>query len=203
VALYRVISAEKYDYWPYVTQRVAGLTQQFAPVNVGKCLAGRNIQFIPYGLLASVIPDQPNPPTRRRRLPSSSVRTPRGLDAKFVAKIPDLRRHAESDFSQVNRPTAVTVQPAFRPSFSRKNAFFIENAGFFHDAIPISFSRGNCDRIRIPYDRKLGNWTLGALVIDDRSREWLQQAVPTHARGRRRACASRANSQAAYIGAFF
>src|SRR2546429_583423 len=33
VALYRVILRKsEYDYWPYLTQRVQGLTQQFAPV---------------------------------------------------------------------------------------------------------------------------------------------------------------------------
>ncbi len=33
VALYRtILRKSEYDYWPYVTQRVEGLTQQFAPV---------------------------------------------------------------------------------------------------------------------------------------------------------------------------
>src|SRR5258707_9949689 len=55
VALYRVILRKsEYDYWPYVTQRVEGLTQQFAPVGgLENVSPGRNIQLIPYGLLAN------------------------------------------------------------------------------------------------------------------------------------------------------
>jgi hypothetical protein len=54
VALYRVILRKsEYDYWPYLTQRVEGLTQQFEPVGgLENVSPGRNMQFIPYGLLA-------------------------------------------------------------------------------------------------------------------------------------------------------
>src|SRR5258708_30338590 len=55
VALYRtILRKSEYDYWPYVTQRVQGLTQQFAPVGgIENVSPGRNIQLIPYGILAS------------------------------------------------------------------------------------------------------------------------------------------------------
>ncbi len=45
LALYRVILRKsEYDYWPYVTQRVEGLTQQFAPVGgLEHVSPGRNI----------------------------------------------------------------------------------------------------------------------------------------------------------------
>ena len=51
IALYRVILRKsEYDYWPYITQRVEGLTQQFAPVDGFEHVsAGRNIQLIHYG----------------------------------------------------------------------------------------------------------------------------------------------------------
>jgi len=49
-----ILRKNEYDYWPYVTQRVEGLTQQFAPVaGLDNVSPGRNIQFIPYGLLAN------------------------------------------------------------------------------------------------------------------------------------------------------
>src|SRR5260370_12931154 len=46
IALYLVILRKsEYDYWPYVTQRVEGLTQQFGPVGGFERVApGRNIQ---------------------------------------------------------------------------------------------------------------------------------------------------------------
>lgn len=55
-ALSRVILRKnEIDYWPYVTQRVEGLTQQFAPVaGLREISPGRNIQLIPYGLLAGI-----------------------------------------------------------------------------------------------------------------------------------------------------
>jgi len=71
IALYRVILRKsEYDYWPYITQRVEGLTQQFAPVGGFERVApGRNIQLIPYGLLASDhFLNQPNPPPRLPRI---------------------------------------------------------------------------------------------------------------------------------------
>ncbi len=48
VALYRVILRKsEYDYWPYLTQRVQGLTQQFAPLGgLENVSPGRNIQLI-------------------------------------------------------------------------------------------------------------------------------------------------------------
>src|SRR5258708_29313765 len=51
VALYRaILRKSEYDYWPYVAQRVEGLTQQYSPVNdLQDVSPGRNIQFIPYG----------------------------------------------------------------------------------------------------------------------------------------------------------
>src|SRR5258708_32940 len=90
VALYRVILRKsEYDYWPYVTQRVEGLTQQFAPLGgLENVSPGRNIQFIPYGLLASDhFLNQPNPPSAATP-PAFQDRFKHraGLDAKFVAK---------------------------------------------------------------------------------------------------------------------
>src|SRR5713226_729658 len=86
VALYRtILRKSEYDYWPYVTQRVEGLTQQFAPVGGLKTVSpGRNIQLIPYGLLAgNQFLDQSDPANPAFK---SSFEHRAGLDAKFVAK---------------------------------------------------------------------------------------------------------------------
>ena len=175
VALYRVILRKsEYDYWPYVTQRVEGLTQQFAPAGgIENVSPGRNIQLIPYGLLASNhFLNQPNPPspaTPPAFLDNFEHRA--GLDAKFVAKDSlafDVTLNP--DFSQVESDDPqLTVNQRFAVFFPEKRPFFIENAGFFATPINLFFSRRIADpQFGGRMTGKLGQWTLGALVIDDR-----------------------------------
>jgi len=171
VALYRVILRKgEYDYWPYVTQRVEGLTQQFAPVSgLENVSPGRNIQFIPYGLLADDhFLNQPSggPPGFVDKFEHRA-----GLDAKFVAKDSlafDVTLNP--DFSQVESDDPqVTVNQRFAVFFPEKRPFFIENAGFFATPIDLFFSRRIADpQFGSRVTGKLGKWTLGALVIDDR-----------------------------------
>jgi hypothetical protein len=171
VALYRVILRKsEYDYWPYVTQRVAGLTQQFAPVSgLENVSPGRNIQLIPYGLLANDhFLNQPSggPPGFVDRFEHRA-----GLDAKFVAKDSltfDLTLNP--DFSQVESDDPqVTINQRFAVFFPEKRPFFIENAGFFMTPINLFFSRQIANpQFGSRMTGKLGKWTLGALVIDDR-----------------------------------
>ena len=178
LALYRtILRKSEFDYWPYITQRVEGITQQFAPVKGPENVSpGRNIQLIPYGLLASDhFLDQPTQPN------SSGVIAPpgfqdrfehrAGLDAKFVAKgALTLDLTLNPDFSQVESDDPqVTINQRFAVFFPEKRPFFIENAGFFTTPIDLFFSR----RVANPQfggrmTGKLGKWTLGALVIDDR-----------------------------------
>jgi len=178
VALYRVILRKsEYDYWPYVTQRVEGLTQQFAPVaGLENVSPGRNIQLIPYGLLASDhFLNQPIPAN------GSTVASPpsftdrfehrAGLDAKFVARDSlTFDVTLNPDFSQVESDDPqVTVNQRFAVFFPEKRPFFIENAGFFMTPIDLFFSRQIADpQFGSRMTGKLGKWTLGALVIDDR-----------------------------------
>ena len=171
VALYRVILRKsEYDYWPYVTQRVAGLTQQFAPVGgLEKVSPGRNIQLIPYGLLAhDHFLDQPSggPPGFVDKYEHRA-----GLDAKFVSQdalTMDLT--VNPDFSQLESDDPqVTVNQRFAVFFPEKRPFFIENAGFFLTPINLFFSRRMADpQFGSRVTGKVGKWTLGALVIDDR-----------------------------------
>ena len=172
VALYRtILRKSEYDYWPYVTQRVEGLTQQFAPVGgIENVSPGRNIQLIPYGLLAGDhFLNQPGagaPPMFLDRFEHRA-----GLDAKFVVKDSlSFDVTLNPDFSQVESDDPqVTVNQRFAVFFPEKRPFFIENAGFFATPIDLFFSR----QIAHPQfgsrmTGKLGKWTLGALIIDDR-----------------------------------
>ena len=171
LALYRVILGKsEYDYWPYVTQRVEGLTQQFAPVGgLEHVSPGRNIQLIPYGLLASDhFLNQPSggPPGFLSRFEHRA-----GLDAKFVAKDSltfDLTLNP--DFSQVESDDPqVTINQRFTVFFPEKRPFFLENAGFFMTPINLFFSRQIADpQFGTRMTGKLGKWTLGSLIIDDR-----------------------------------
>jgi hypothetical protein len=171
VALYRVILRKnEYDYWPYVTQRVEGLTQQFSPVGgLENVSPGRNIQFIPYGLLAN--DDFLNQPRGGPPGFSNKFEQRAGLDAKFVAK-DSLTFDAtlNPDFSQVESDDPqVTVNQRFAVFFPEKRPFFIENAGFFATPVNLFFSRRIADpQFGSRMTGKLGKWTLGALVIDDR-----------------------------------
>ena len=170
VALYRVILRKgEYHYWPYVTQRVEGLTQQFAPVSgLENVSPGRNIQFIPYGLLADDhFLNQPSggPPGFVDKFEHRA-----GLDAKFVAKDSlafDVTLNP--DFSQVESDDPqVTVNQRFAVFFPEKRPFFIENAAFFATPIDLLFSRRIADpQFGTRVTGKLGKWTLGAIVIDD------------------------------------
>jgi hypothetical protein len=147
VALYRVVLRKsEYDYWPYITQRVEGITQQFEPVGgLEHVSPGRNMQIIPYGLLASDrFLNQPaltsaGPPPSYQNVFEHRA----GLDAKFVAKDAltfDLTLNP--DFSQVESDDPqVTVNQRFAVLFPEKRPFFIENAGFFQTPVSLFFSR--------------------------------------------------------------
>src|SRR5713226_9043476 len=177
VALYRVILRKsEYDYWPYVTQRVEGLTQQFAPVaGLENVSPGRNIQLIPYGLLASdhflnqpisVNGSTPAPPSFKDQFEHRA-----GLDAKFVARDSlTFDVTLNPDFSQVESDDPqVTINQRLAVFFPEKRPFFIENAGFFMTPIDLFFSRQIADpQFGSRMTGKLGKWTLGALIIDDR-----------------------------------
>jgi len=175
IALYRVILRKsEYDYWPYVTQRVEGLTQQFAPLGgLEHVSPSRNIQLIPYGLLASDHflnqPNPPNPVTPPSYADSFEHRA--GLDAKFVVKDAlTFDVTLNPDFSQVESDDPqVTVNQRFAVFFPEKRPFFIENAGFFSTPTNLFFSRQIASpQFGARMTGKVGKWTLGALVIDDR-----------------------------------
>ena len=175
VALYRVILRKnEYLYWPYITQRVQGITQQFAPVSgLNEISPGHNLQFIPYGLLASdhflnqaQTPFVNFPPAFDDKFEHRA-----GLDAKFVVKDAlTFDVTLNPDFSQVESDDPqVTINQRFAVFFPEKRPFFIENAGFFQTPINLFFSRQVADpQFGARMTGKFGQWTLGTFLIDDR-----------------------------------
>jgi len=214
LALYRVILGKsEYDYWPYVTQRVEGLTQQFAPVGgLEDVSPGRNIQLIPYGLLASdhflnqpgpaISPNPATPPGFMDKFEHRA-----GLDAKFVAKDSlTFDVTLNPDFSQVESDDPqVTINQRFAVFFPEKRPFFIENAGFFMTPINLFFSRQIANpQFGSRMTGKLGKWTLGALIIDDRQPGMAFSSGPYNTRAADGVLrVTREFGNQSYIGAFF
>ena len=158
-------------FWPYLTTRVQGLTQQFAALEgLERVSPGRNIQFIPYGLFARARFLDTVDPNHLVFRTENEFRG--GVDAKFVARDAltfDLT--INPDFSQVesNEPQ-VTINQRFEVFFPEKRPFFIENAGFFQMPITLFFSRRVADpQFGVRLTGKVGRWALGGLVMDDRA----------------------------------
>jgi hypothetical protein len=211
VALYRVILRKsEYDYWPYITQRVQSLEQQFAPVGgLDHVSPGRNIQFIPYGLLAGDhFLNQPSPPfTNFAPGFQNAFEHRAGLDAKFVAKDAlTFDVTLNPDFSQVETDDPqVTINQRFAVFFPEKRPFFIENAGFFETPVNLFFSRQIADpQFGARMTGKIGKWTLGALAIDDRQPGLGYSAGFYHARAANGVVRiTREFGSQSFIGAFF
>ena len=158
-------------FWPYITQRIEGTAQQFAVLEGLEGVSpGRNMQFIPYGFLG-----------RGRFLNQTSTAGPAfatetehraGVDSKIIfhdALALDIALNP--DFSQVESDEPqVTVNQRYEVFFPEKRPFFIENAGFFQTPINLFFSRRIIDpQFGSRLTGKVGRWTLGALVMDDRA----------------------------------
>ncbi len=172
IALNRVIiRTSEVAFWPYVSTRVEGLTQQFATLDGLEHISpGRNVQLIPYGLFArarfldTVNPNQP--------LFRTDDELRGGLDAKFVVRdAVTFDVTINPDFSQVESDEPqVTINQRFEVFFPEKRPFFIENAGFFQTPITLFFSRRVADpQFGARMTGKVGRWTLGALAMDDRA----------------------------------
>lgn len=181
IALSRVIPRNsEQSFWPYITRRVEGLTQQFASMERPERVSGgRNIQVIPYAAMSS---------GRYLDLPTSARATSTdrrvGLDAKIVVRDAVAVDVAlNPDFSQVESDQPqVALNQRFELFYPEKRPFFLENASVFRYVrtapgdpttrnIPemLLFSR----RIQNPglgarLTGKSGPWSFGGIVADDR-----------------------------------
>jgi hypothetical protein len=158
--------------WPHITRRLLpGWTAQFGHAEgIESISPGRNIQFIPYGIVS-----------RARYLETEGDQAPRfvsdtdprlGVDAKMVLRDAlALDMTVNPDFSQVESDQPqVTINQRYEVYFPEKRPFFIENAPMFQTPETLFFSRRIADpQFGVRLSGKFGGWALGALVADDRA----------------------------------
>jgi len=168
----------EFSVWPYVTSRLDSFVEQLAHLEgLERISPGRNLQFIPYGILSRARYLDESVPAFRRDTEARA-----GLDAKVVlrdALTVDVA--LRPDFSQVESDEPqVTVNRRYEVFFPEKRPFFIENAGFFETpisgqsfyepAISLLFSRRIVDpEYGVRLTGKVGPWVVGALAMDDRA----------------------------------
>ncbi|HUQ86597.1 MAG TPA: DUF5916 domain-containing protein [Vicinamibacterales bacterium] len=181
IALSRVIPRNsEQSFWPAITRRVEGMTQQFATIERPERVSGgRNVQLIPYAAISD---------GRYLNAADSTFASPTdtraGLDAKVVirdAVAVDLA--INPDFSQVESDQPqVAVNQRFELFYPEKRPFFLESASVFKYVrtapsdpttrnVPemLFFSR----RIQNPQfgtrvTGKTGPWSFGSIFADDR-----------------------------------
>ena len=181
IALSRVIPRNsEQSFWPAITRRVEGMTQQFATIERPERVSGgRNLQLIPYAAVSQGRYLDPATSTF-----ASPADTRLGLDTKVVlrdAVAVDLA--INPDFSQVESDQPqVAVNQRFELFYPEKRPFFLESASVFKYVRTAStdpttrnvpemlfFSR----RIQNPQlgarvTGKTGPWSFGTIVADDR-----------------------------------
>jgi hypothetical protein len=172
IILYRQILRENEDdFWPRISRRVEGRLAQAATARGLEGISpGRNMQFIPYGVLRSfraLDTRDPSVPTFDHR--NAEFRG--GLDSKFILHdnlVLDLT--ANPDFSQVESDEPqITVNQRFEVFFPEKRPFFIENADFFQTPIDLFFTRRIGDpQFGARLTGKVGPYSLGFMASDDR-----------------------------------
>jgi hypothetical protein len=154
------------DYWPGSTQRVNGFVAQFATADgIAGVAPGRNIQLIPYGTFTGARFLEDAGYARRNEGRA-------GLDVKLVPRdAVALDFTVNPDFSQVESDEPqVTVNQRFEVFFPEKRPFFLENADFFSSWFTLFFSRRISDpQVGARMTGKFGQWSTGALVMDDRA----------------------------------
>jgi hypothetical protein len=166
-----IIRNNEWALWPYVSNRRADFVQQGGDLEGFKDIsAGRNIQFIPYGLFSkSRYLDTPPDGSARFRN-DSEVRA--GLDSKVVLKDAlTLDVALNPDFSQVESDAPqVTINQRYEVFFPEKRPFFMDNASYFVTPEQVLFTRRIVDPLfGARLTGKVGKWAIGALFADDRA----------------------------------
>jgi hypothetical protein len=173
IILYRgIVRENENSFWPQISHRYEGRLAQAATLTGLEGISpGRNLQFIPYGLLNSFrdldTRDPADPHFENRAIGGTF-----GLDSKIILNdslVLDLT--ANPDFSQVeSEEPQVTVNQRFAVYFPEKRPFFIENADYFRTPLDLFFTR----QIANPsygarLTGKVGDYSIGLLTADDRA----------------------------------
>jgi hypothetical protein len=170
--LYRGILRENEDaFWPEISRRVEGRLDQAASANGLEGISpGRNMQFIPYGVVRSfhaLDTRDPLTPT----FDNSTAEFRGGLDAKFILHdnlVLDVT--ANPDFSQIESDEPqITVNQRFQVYFPEKRPFFIENSDYFKTPLDLVFTRNIGDpQFGARLTGRAGPYSMGFLASDDR-----------------------------------
>jgi len=168
-------------FWPYITNRIEGFSQQMATLEGMKSIAsGYNVQVIPYGVFSRADSRAPSQASFDRQKDRRG-----GLDAKVVmARAFTLDGTWNPDFSQVEADDPqVTVNQRFEVYFPEKRPFFTENAGFFETPVKLFFPRRILDpQFGVKLSGKAGGWAVGALGMNDRFLTTGTESDPSRAR---------------------
>ncbi|MEO5936161.1 MAG: DUF5916 domain-containing protein [Terriglobales bacterium] len=173
VLLQRIIPRTSENlFWPPVSTSVSGrLNQEGSMTGLADISPGRNLQFIPFGVMRSFrAPDLRDP--AKPRYSSALLRGDIGMDVKAVLKDSFVLDVAlNPDFSQVESDEPqVTVNQRFEVFFPEKRPFFLENANFFDTPITLLFTRRIADpQIGARLTGKVGRYSIGMLFADDQS----------------------------------
>ncbi len=161
----------EWAYWPRISSKIKGRLNQAATVTGLKNISpGRNLQFIPYGIMRSyrALDDRGASP----RFAGETIAGDIGLDAKAVIKdrfVLDVT--VNPDFSQVESDEPQnTVNQRFEVNFPEKRPFFLENANFFDTPIGLNFTRRIVDpNYGVRLTGRTGPYSIGAIFADDSS----------------------------------
>jgi hypothetical protein len=162
----------EFSSWPHIARgKLPQYVAQFGDLRGLKEISpGRNLQFIPYGLLSgSRYLDQP-----AGRVPYFMTQPGfrAGVDAKAVIKDAlTLDATVNPDFSQIESDEPqVTINQRYEVFFPERRPFFMENAAFFNVPQTLFFSRRIVDpEFGLRLTGKVGRWGIGILAADDRA----------------------------------
>jgi hypothetical protein len=159
----------EFSAWPHVSIRKPGYVQQGGDLEGLRDISpGRNLQFIPYGLISGGryldAPPDAMPAFKTDRQVQG------GVDGKVILKDAfTLDLTLNPDFSQVESDEPqVTVNQRYEVFFPEKRPFFLDNAGYFLTPVRLFFSRRIADPTAgARLTGRVGRWSLGALFADD------------------------------------
>jgi Domain of unknown function (DUF5916) len=158
--------------WPWVSTRIEGrISQEATLAGLEGISPEKRGVLIPYAYARSYRSldrtDPANPVFQ-----SKSIDPKVGADGRFVFKDSfSVDMTANPDFSQVESDLPqITVNRRFSVSYPEKRPFFLENSNYFETPMNLLFTRNIADpQFGVRFTGKQGPYSIGALVVDDRS----------------------------------